>query len=128
MNFSSQLKAVLTLINLNQPDAMKGAIAALEASFVADVEKVYKTHGIVEAYESLGDSDDSRGSYLKEDLSLAAIKAEIYKEVDDPVDHPTAKSGTTVSTVVFTNGIVKAPTDGFAAGIPYKARHHASFA
>lgn len=100
-------------MKLENQEAMKPAIEALQNSFLKDVKHTYETHGVNEAYIDLSAGDGARASYLKEDLSLAEIQEEIRKQVGDPVDGPKAKDGTTVHAMVMSGGFVKMSKDVF---------------
>lgn len=110
---------------MKQPnqEVMKPAIEALKDGFFADVDTVWKSHGILEAYNDLSSADGTRGSYLKEDLSLSDIKAELAKHENDPIDTAKPKSGTSVTTMVIADGHFKIPI----AALTHNVKSHGTF-
>lgn len=114
---------------LPNQEAMKPAIDAVEQEFLKNVKTTWSANGVLQAYADLNQGDVSRGSYLKEDLSLGDIKAEMAKNTDDPINAPTPKSGAKVATIVTTNNFVKMPVDVFQQSFQGHALlPHATFA
>jgi len=129
VNFSGQLKSVLTLMTMPDQNAMKAAIDALVSGFIKDVQGVWTGYGPLQAYQDLAYQDQARGSYLKEDLSLGEMEAEMAKDPNAPVPAPQPKSGASVATMVMSDGFIKIPANVMSHSLTAPIIHrHATFA
>lgn len=124
VDFSGQLKAVLTLMGMPNQDSLKPAIDALTSGFVKDVQTVWTNYGAAKAYEDLAFQDKARGSFLEKDKQLADIEAEMAKDPNAPVPTPQAKPGSSVTTMLMSDGYIKIPASALNDSRTTPILHH----